>query len=180
VNTAKIVKEFREQVTNGLRGFEMGETWKLKRTWHRIAIRMAEEDDSALLIRPVGAGDAKTWVRLRCELWPDGQEDHAREIAGFFAGALPEPEAVLVVERSEGEIIAFAELSVRMDLPSLEGERVGYVEGLYVIPRERNHGVARALLQASRKWAREQNCTACASDRAERVIIDSGYRVDED
>ncbi len=32
---------------------------------------------------------------MRRELWPDG-DDHDIEIAAFFAGALEEPEAILV------------------------------------------------------------------------------------
>jgi len=35
--------------------------------------------------------------------------------------------------RSNGAIVGFAELAVRADVAGLEGKRVGYVEGLYVI-----------------------------------------------
>jgi len=129
-----------------------------------------------LRIRSICPADSEVWERLRCELWPDGREDHAREIAAFFAGTLQEPEAVLVAENSESQVIAFAELLIRTDLPMLKGQPVGYVEGMYVVPEARGLGVARALLQASRDWARAQNCTAFASDRAHRVIVDKHFR----
>ena len=86
-----------------------------------------------------------------------------------------EPEAVIVAETSDGDFVAFVELSIRLDLPRLAGHRVGYVEGLYVRPEIRRQGSARRLLQASRSWARQQKCTAMASDRAGRIILDRSF-----
>lgn len=134
-----------------------------------------QTSDLAVTIRPVRLTDAQAWEQLRCELWPDGREDHAPEIAAFFTGTLEEPLAVLLAENSAGRLVGFAELSVRTDLPTLIGTKVGYVEGLYVVPGARGGGVARALLLVSREWARRQNCTGFASDRAGRVIIDPRF-----
>ena len=119
--------------------------------------------------------DAPIWEKLRCELWPDGVADHGPEIASFFAGTLLELAAILMAECSPNRIVGFAELSIRSDLPGLEGKRVGYVEGLYVLPAFRGSSVARKLLQASRRWAQEQRCDAFASDRADRVIIGKSF-----
>jgi hypothetical protein len=47
-------------------------------------------------IRPITAFDAEAWQNLRCNLWPDQAQDHGSEIAGFFAGHLAEPLAVLL------------------------------------------------------------------------------------
>jgi aminoglycoside 6'-N-acetyltransferase I len=118
--------------------------------------------------------DAPCWEAMRCELWPDGAEDHKPEIASFFAGMLVEPVAVLVAERPGTGLAGFAELSIRLGLAGLEGQRVAYVEGLYVRPEFRNQG-ARRFLRASRDWARHQGCTAFASDRAGRTIIDKSF-----
>ncbi|HYA98198.1 MAG TPA: GNAT family N-acetyltransferase [Methylomirabilota bacterium] len=126
-------------------------------------------------IRPVVPAEASIWEKLRCELWPDGAAEHRGEIAAFFAGTLDEPDAVLVAEDPARNIVAFAELSIRTDLPGLQGVRAGYVEGLYVIPALRRSGVTRKLLQASRDWARRQDCGAFASDRAERIILDQSF-----
>ena len=127
-------------------------------------------------IRNITSADAATWETLRRDLWPDGAADHADEIRSFFAGTLSEPIAVLVAEDPEGTIIAFVELSIRTDVPGLEGRRAGYVEGLYVVPEMRQRGIARRLLETSRRWARDQKCEAMASDRAERIVIDKGFR----
>jgi len=66
------------------------------------SIRKTTKNDVAWFVRPLRATDAKIWERLRCELWPDGQEDHAGEIATFFAGTAAEPDPVLIAESSEG------------------------------------------------------------------------------
>ena len=51
------------------------------------------------------------------------------------------------------------------------------VEGLYEVPEARGRGITRRLLRASVDWARQQKCTAFASDRADRVIMDRRYTV---
>jgi aminoglycoside 6'-N-acetyltransferase I len=130
---------------------------------------------ATILVRPVTAADIPIWEELRCAHWPDGASDHAEEIAAFFAGTLEEPDAVLIAEDESHTIIAFAELSIRTDLPGLEGQRAGYVEGLYIRPAVRGGNAARRLLQESRRWARQQSCTIFASDRAERIVIDRSF-----
>src|SRR5215469_1831511 len=88
-------------------------------------------------ILPIAAENAADWTRLRCLLWPDGVEDHAAEIAAFFAGTLVEPVAVLAAIARDGNLCGFVELSIRSELPALKDNRVGYVEGLYVVPEAR-------------------------------------------
>ena len=127
-----------------------------------------------MIIRAVELVDGPAWEAMRRDLWPEGAEDHSREIAAFFAGTLVEPEAVLVVEEGSW-LIAFAELSTRDDIKELAGKKVGYVEGLYVVPAFRHRGVARKLLSAARLWARQNRCEALASDRAERIIVDPHF-----
>ena len=129
-----------------------------------------------IFVRPVTPDDAGVWEKLRCALWPDGLVDHAAEIASFFAGTLDEPAAVFIAENENHTAIALLELSIRTDVPGLEGQRTGYVEGLYILPEARGANVASRLLDESRLWARQQHCTAAASDRAERIIVGRRYR----
>jgi GNAT superfamily N-acetyltransferase len=83
----------------------------------------------------------------------------------------------LIVANRAGEPIAIVELSVREDVPGFEGKRAGYVEGLYVIPELRHRGIARKL-HTSLNWARENQCVAFASDRAERIVRYKRFAVD--
>jgi aminoglycoside 6'-N-acetyltransferase I len=124
-----------------------------------------------IVIRAVRPSDTAAWVKLRTALWPDGAEDHPREVAQFFAGMIDEPNAAFIVENPAGKPIAILELSIREDVQGLEGKRAGYVEGLYVIPELRHRGIAADLLHTSLNWARENQCVAFASDRAERMVV---------
>ena len=130
-----------------------------------------------IVIRGARPEDGEVWRELRTAHWPDGVEDHAREIAAFFAGTLAEPQAVFLAE-GQGEVMAVMELSARSDLPSLEGVKVGYVEGFYIVPKFRGQGLARQLLRTAQDWAREQGCPKFASDRAGRIIVDTNYRLE--
>jgi len=127
-----------------------------------------------MIVRHIRPSDAATWESMRRDLWPEDPESHAAEIAAFFAGTLAEPQAVLVAQE-DSTLVAFAELSIRDDIPGLAGKRVGYVEGLYVLRTFRARGIARTLLAAGKSWARENHCEAFASDRAERIIVDPRF-----
>lgn len=126
-------------------------------------------------IRPVAQSDAPEWLKMRSELWPDGIREHEGEIASFFAGTLLEPDAVFIAVDGSNRTIGVAELSLRRNIPGLEGKKVGFIEGLYVTPTMRFSGVARALVQASRSWARNQACVGFASDRSGRYITDKQF-----
>jgi aminoglycoside 6'-N-acetyltransferase I len=126
-------------------------------------------------IRPILPADAAAWEELRSRLWPDGVEDHSSEIAEYFAGVVKETLTVFFATSAEGRVVGLVELSIRTDLVGLEGQSVGYVEGLFVIPEARGQGVGRFLIGTGRLWARRHACTAFASDRAERLIVNARY-----
>ena len=111
---------------------------------------------------------------MRYALWPGEDEEHGQVVSRYFAGERVDPQSVLLAERN-GMVLGFVELSIRKDLPGLAKQQVGYIEGLYVAEQARHQGVARALLAASRQWARDQGCEAFASDRADRIILDRAY-----
>lgn len=122
--------------------------------WGRrvIAVRAAEPKDHA------------AWLRMRCALWPEGsREEHAAEIAAFFAGGSHMPLAV-VMAFEDAEAVGFAELSIRSVAESCLTDRVAYLEGWYVEPAARRRGVGRALVLAAEDWGRVQGCTEFGSD----------------
>ena len=73
--------------------------------------------------------------------------------------------AMLVAEDEVGKVIGFLEASIREDIvEGCETQRIGYVEGWYVIPSQRRKGVGRALMRAAEQWTLAQGLTVLGSD----------------
>ena len=109
--------------------------------------------------------DAPDWLRLREALWPsEAGRGHAAEVEQYFADQLHMPLEVLIARDDGGSAIGFAELSIRAYAEDCVTDRVAYLEGWYVMPGARRHGIGRALVEAAADWARRQGCTEFASD----------------
>lgn len=110
------------------------------------------------------SADRDAWYRMRCQLWPGSDSDHAEELGRFFReGAMPGLAAALVAVSGD-RLIGFAELSIR---PCAEGcvtDRVGYLEGWWVEADARRLGVGASLVRAALDWARAEGCRELASD----------------
>jgi aminoglycoside 6'-N-acetyltransferase I len=101
---------------------------------------------------------------MRCALWPEGSpEEHRRDIAAFLTGEAREPQAVLVADVG-GQIVGFAELSIRAYAEGCTTDRVAYLEGWYVAPEFRGRGYGRSLVAAAEEWGVAHGCTEFASD----------------
>ena len=114
-------------------------------------------------IRPVTQADAESWLEMRCALWPDDPDGHRNAIARFWVGDRREPAEVLIAV-DDSAAIGMAELSIRNIVDGCSTGNVGYLEGWYVVPARRRHGVGRALLATAFEWARRQGCTEFGSD----------------
>ncbi|MCZ6675746.1 MAG: GNAT family N-acetyltransferase [Candidatus Poribacteria bacterium] len=120
-----------------------------------------------IVVRAARPEDVEFLCEFRCALWPDGSADgYSCELDAFFAGRSCEPLEVLVAEGGAGQLLGFVELSIHRYAEGCTTDRVGYLEGWYVIPEVRGQGVGRALVEAAEAWARAQGCTEFASDAA--------------
>jgi aminoglycoside 6'-N-acetyltransferase I len=117
-----------------------------------------------LEVRAARRDDIDEWIRLRAALWPGEVEDHRAEAERFFAGDRREPAEVLLAIDDESGTIGFAELSIRNIVDGCETGRVAYLEGWYVDPSVRRHGVGRALIASAERWAVDQGCKEFGSD----------------
>jgi aminoglycoside 6'-N-acetyltransferase I len=123
------------------------------------------DDSRATLasVRHARRTDAAALARLRSVLWPEGSEaEHRQEVDRFFE-TRPPTAAVLVAEGAKG-LLGFAELSIRPYAEGCRTDRVGFLEGWFVVPEARQRGVGRELVAAAEDWARAQGCLEFASD----------------
>lgn len=99
---------------------------------------------------------------MRRALWPDcPAQKHALEIEQV----LKSEGVVLVAEDGRGELVGFAEVSLRRD--HVDGATicpVPYLEGWFVAPTWRGQGAGRALIDAAERWAVARGYTEIASD----------------
>lgn len=117
-----------------------------------------------IVVRAAQPEDHAAWLQMRCALWPEGsREEHAGEIAAFFADTALLPLAVLLAFEGP-EAVGFAELSIRSVVDACETDHVAYLEGWYVETASRRRGVGRTLVEAAEAWGREQGCTEFGSD----------------
>jgi aminoglycoside 6'-N-acetyltransferase I len=104
------------------------------------------------------------WLALRQALWPDGtREEHVSEMLSFCAN--PERYAQFVAYSESDAAVGLIEVAVRTDyVNGTQSSPVAFLEGLYVVPEARQQGVARALVAAVERWARDMGCREFASD----------------
>jgi aminoglycoside 6'-N-acetyltransferase I len=114
-------------------------------------------------VRHATAQDLNVWVQMRCALWPEGSvEEHRTEALEFFKR--PAAETAVFVAQGTSGLLGFAELSIRPYAEGCRTDRVGYLEGWFVVSEARRRGIGRALVAAGEAWAREQGCSEFASD----------------
>lgn len=107
--------------------------------------------------------DLEEWIALRTALWPEYAADELREGAAAMIGA--SNMLVLIARAGDGEAAGFAEASIRRDyVNGCETSPVAFLEGIYVAPGHRKHGIAQALAEAVADWGRTLGCTEFASD----------------
>jgi aminoglycoside 6'-N-acetyltransferase I len=63
-----------------------------------------------------------------------------------------------------GEFVGWLESSLREIPESLKPEKMGYLEGWFVVPKYRRKGIGKKLVEAAEAWAREQGCSVMGSD----------------
>lgn len=126
-------------------------------------MREAERPEGPVRIAPATREDIADWLAMRLALWPDSADEHEAEIEALLAR--PEDTITLIARGPEGVAQGFAEAAIRHDyVNGCDTSPVAFVEGIFVMPETRGHGVGRALMAAIARWGRENNCTELASD----------------
>ncbi len=114
-------------------------------------------------IRELRSDEHQAWLGLRELLWPDfTREELTREQAEILADS--RRNRVLVAASPGGELVGFAEVSVRDWAEGCCTRPVGYIEAWYVRPSYRRTGIGRRLIEAAEDWALSRGCTEMGSD----------------
>jgi aminoglycoside 6'-N-acetyltransferase I len=101
-------------------------------------------------------------MALRCALWPDADREAMAQEA---PGMLKRPDLLVLLARNADAVIGFAEAAIRRDyVNGCDTSPVVFLEGIYVKPEHRQHGVARRLVAAVEDWAQKQGLKELASD----------------
>jgi aminoglycoside 6'-N-acetyltransferase I len=122
--------------------------------------------EPSINIRRIGENDLSEWLRLRRILWDETEEsEHRREMAEILGH--PDSQLVLAAAINDGgeqHLAGFLEASIRPFVEDCHTDHVGYLEGWFVEPEFRRHGIGRLLVANAEDWARHQGCTEMASD----------------
>lgn len=115
------------------------------------------------IVRPLQDNDINEWFRLRKLLWDATSDDeHKAEMMDIYEHT--ETQLVLVAETGDGKLCGFLEASIRPFVEDCHSDHVGYLEGWFVEPGYRRHGIGRKLVREAEKWARRRGATEMASD----------------
>ena len=116
-----------------------------------------------MMIRQLRPEETDAWLALRISLWPETDEpQHREEMAMMLSDAERFP--VFVCRDRHGELVGFAEVSLRAWAEGCESSPVGYLEGWFVAEPARRQGIGGRLVAAAEDWARSRGCTEMASD----------------
>jgi aminoglycoside 6'-N-acetyltransferase I len=114
-------------------------------------------------VRPLRETDLDDWFRLRKILWDaTADDDHKSEMIDILDH--PDSQLVLFAETDSGRLVGFLEASIRPYVEDCVTDHVGYLEGWFVEPEFRKHGIGRELVRHAEAWALERGCTEMASD----------------
>lgn len=106
--------------------------------------------------------DVSTVTNLALRLWP---QHEFSELSEEFSETISKPDAAVFLAFQGEQPIGFAQCQLRRDyVEGTDSSPVGYLEGIFVAEGYRRSGIARRLLSACERWAKENGCTEFASD----------------
>ena len=115
-----------------------------------------------VIIKKAVAEDAKAVAGLAIQMWESNTIEGLTE---EFYDSIKEGSCVVYLALLDDLAIGFAQCGLRHDyVEGTDSSPVGYLEGIFVAEEYRKRGVAKDMLEACQKWAKEQGCTEFASD----------------
>ncbi len=112
-------------------------------------------------IRKTSEKDKLQRVALRAQLWPRAELDQLRSEVDKM---LEDADWGIFTAEHERKMVGLVECSVRDKAPGCHTNKIGYIEGWFIIPRFRNQGVGARLVESGERWAEEKGCVEMACD----------------
>lgn len=123
----------------------------------------------------------KPWLKLRKDLWPHCSEDtHVKQMQEYLRNPTKK---IALIATSNSLSLGFLEASIKEEAEGCRDGKVGYLEGLYVLPNYRRHGIASSLTLEAEAWCFSKGCRYIASDTqlnnelSIKFHEDHGYKV---
>ncbi len=116
-----------------------------------------------MIVREARPDEHRIWAEMLAWLHADQSADEfEREIVTFTK--LPDPYVCFLAFTDDGVPMGMIDARVRNYAEGAPKLRAAYVEDLWVDPKHRRAGVARALLAAVEEWARSEGSDWLGSD----------------
>lgn len=116
----------------------------------KMSIRVATSEDALLV------------AELAIQMW----ESHTiEELTQEFDECISKENDIVFITMVDGCAVGFAQCGLRRDyVEGTNSSSMGYLEGIFIKEEYRKRGLARDMLEACQKWAKEQGCAEFASD----------------
>lgn len=104
--------------------------------------------------------DIDVLVELAKELYKTDDDLHAE-----FKKILNDKESVVFLVSDPNGVMGFEHIQIRHDyVEGCKTNKVAYLEGVYLKPDYRSHGIGKMLIEKGIKWAKDNGCKEFASD----------------
>jgi len=114
------------------------------------------------MIKEANLTDLNVLIELARKIWLDST---VKELNKLFTEVIRSNKEAIFVVLEVDEIIGFAYFSIRHNyVEGTNSTPVGYLEGIYIMPRFRKLGFGRMLIDKGIDWAREKGCQQMGSD----------------
>jgi aminoglycoside 6'-N-acetyltransferase I len=114
-----------------------------------------------IALRQLDEADAIGWATLRHALWPT---EATAELLAELSSMLAAGDFVGFGAFDGERLVGFAEVSQRPYGDGCATAPVGWLEGIYILPAFRRHGIARRLVTAAEEWTRARGLGELGSD----------------
>ena len=106
--------------------------------------------------------DTSILAELAIQMWSNHTLE---ELESDFAETIKNDNAVCFIKYVGETPVGFAQCQLRHDyVEGTHSSPVGYLEGIFVVPKYQHKGYAKELLHECELWAKEKGCLEFASD----------------